>query len=250
MFRRKEIASVYLVMNVLFYMGIAGLVLDIGNGMGYIAQVLVMSGLLVSCVPDLLINMDMAEISIINHRMDLVEKVLLILISDFYVQEKNIVLILVVACIGSLNLVSVYTIFRKMKGIDVINTIEKLKNLEDKGLEKQLGYFIGNCINVALFLNMQDSMFEIVLWGIVCIGVHFYISERIVKNLKKTRKVSANRYRVIFLGIHLAIMLVSIMQIANICYILEGIYGMVIINSTLQNKTALIKLKKQQEDEL
>ena len=201
MFRRKEIASVYLIMNVLFYMGIAGLVLDIGNGMGYIAQVLVMSGLLVSCVPDLLINMDMAEISIINHRMDLVEKVLLILISDFYVQEKNIVLILVVACIGSLNLVSVYTIYRKMKGIDVINTIEKLKNLEDKGLEKQLGYFIGNCINVALFLNTQDSMF------------------------------------------------VSIMQITNLCYILEGIYGMVIIDSTLQNKTALIKLKKQQEDE-
>lgn len=217
--------------------------------MGYIAQVLVMSGLLVSCVPDFLINMDMAEISIINHRMDLVEKVLLILTSDFYVQEKNIVLILVVTCIGSLNLVSVYTIFRKMKGIEVINTIEKLKNLEDKGLEKQLGYFIGNCINVALFLNMQDSMFEIVLWGIVCIGAHLYISERIVKNLKKTRKVSANRYRATFWGIHLVIMLVSIMQITNLCYILEGIYGMVIIDSTLQNKTALIKLKKQQEDE-
>lgn len=241
-FKKSEIACVYLSMSLLFYIEIAVCMLHIDIGIEYITQILIMCTLLISCIPDMLINMDIAHISIMHHRMDLVEKVLIILLNDFYLYTGRAILVPIAVGTVLLNIISVCAVFRKMKGIDVASVIERLKAQEEKGMEKQLGYLIGNFVNIALFISMQDNIVEIILCGIFCLGVHFYLSEKMIKFLKEKRKVSGNRYRVILWGMQLVIMLVSTMQIPNLCYVLEGVYGMIIIDSTLQNKTALIKI--------
>lgn len=232
-------------MSVVFYIGIVILTMNMGAKSEFVANVLIMSGLLVSCIPDILINADIADIDIKRHRRDLIEKMTVFLAVYFFNKSENTLIFLCVFLLCIVNAIDVFCLWKQMirACITKAKLVELLKNREEKNIEKLLEYLIGNSINIAIFVNMQDYMLEIIIWAVICIGVHFYLCEKILKEIKKIRKIPVNKYRFILWGIHIIIMVICIMKYSMICYVLEGIYGMIVIDVTMQNKTAIIKEK-------
>lgn len=248
MFKKNEIAHLYIGMSGGFYVGIVILMLNVGIKTGFIANVLVISGLLASCIPDILINLDIADIDIKRHRRDLIGKILAFMAVYFYLREcKYILFLLCILFLCIINVIDVFFVWKQMKSsfITKRKLIEKLKNVEEKiDTDKLSGYLAGILINNALFVNMQDSIPEIVIWGVIYLGVHLYLSENIIKVMKKNnRKISKNKYRFILWSIHIITMIVCIMKFDMICYVFGGVYCVVVIDITMQNKTAIIKEK-------
>ena len=251
MLKKNEIAHLYIFMSVLFYVGIVILIMDMGMKTEFIANVMIILGILFSCIPDMVVNLDIADIDIKCHRRDLIEKLLIFLAVDFYLAKFKYVLFLVcilILCI--VNVIDVYVLWKQMKSYFITKRelIEKLRNAEQKkgkkDIDKLSGYLAGIIINNALFVNMQENILEIIIWSVICLGIHFYLCESIIKVMKKNNgKVSPKKYRFILWSIHVLIMFVCIMKFSMICYVITGIYFMVVIDITMQNKTAIIKEK-------
>ena len=90
----------------------------------FIANVMIILGILFSCISDMVINLDIADIDIKCHRRDLIGKLFIFLAVDFYLAKFKYTLFFsmhFILCI--VDVIDVYVLWKQMKSYFITKMI-------------------------------------------------------------------------------------------------------------------------------
>lgn len=244
---KSKLADNYVVINLIFYASVVCtqllLCTSIYSAILFVMQVLMMGGLLFSVVPDILFNCGIGDINIAYVRTDLLTKLLIItcIYNDFKI-KNNLLIVIAVGMLSIVNMWSVYFLWKQLRKISIRKKeiIKIICNREEKNSGEFIKYLVGSSVNIALFLNMQETIVEIIIFSILCIGVQLFLSEKLLAVMKSSAHICIGKYRLILWIIHIAAMMACLLNLEMFCYAVEGIYWMVIIDTIMQNKSAAI----------
>lgn len=248
--------KLHIIVNLVFYLGIVWtfnlFFKEDNSAVWLVVYLLVIASVLCSAIPDMLINMGVKGIKKSVVRCTAIFKGGMFVFIYTIMNYDNWVYIVAIAGIITVADVPVEMILGKQLrnvNVTVREIISRLDSFGDNGAEKLGKYLCYNILNIGLFINMQESTIETIIFAGLCLAIHYYLSEKLLLVIKQNRQVKVGKTRLIMWLIHCIIMVCSVLEIDSLCYILMGLYWMVITDIAIEKETAVIKINDEQKKE-
>lgn len=248
--REHTFLKLHIIVNFTFYMSLMltyGLFFkEVNSPVWLIVYALVVVSVLASAVPDVLINLGVKGIGKGIVRVAIILKgAIFILIFTVMNYDNWRYISIIVALIAVMSIFVEVILGAQLKNVKVTSgeILRRLREDKSETSEKLIKYLIGNFVNLGLFINMQQSNVEIIIFSIICIGVHIYLSEKILSVIKETRNIKNWKIRLIMWLIHLGCMLCIVLKILPIAYLLMGFYWMAVTDIAREKETSVIRSK-------
>lgn len=247
---KKNIAVVILLSNVIFYMGIFGAVclflVDDNTPKWLLAILCVVIGIIGSAIPDAMINVGIEQISIRLVRIGMLVKYFSFLICLTFLDIATIPTIIGTSLLFVGDLVVESLLLRGIFGkrISITAFMERSKKMDTSPLEGTINYLACNILAILLFLNIHENVIEGVAMLMLCVGLHGYISEKVITKMNFSFPKSKWKMRSVLWGLEAIMMIFAYFEKTMTVCIVFGSYYTIVTDLILQRKTSIFVSSK------
>lgn len=246
----KNITVVILLSNLLFYIGIFGAVylflMDDNTPKWLLAILCVVVGIIGSAIPDAMINVGIEQINVNLVRISMLLKYFSFLICSTFLDIITIPVIIGISLLLVGDLVMESLLLREIfgKNISITAFMERSKKLDTSPLEGTIKYLVCNILAVILFLNIHENVIEGVAMLILCVGLHGYISENVIKKMKFSSPKSKWKIRSVLWGLEAIMLILAYFEKSMAVCTIFGSYYTVVTDLIMRRKTSIFASSK------
>lgn len=246
----KNITLAIVLSNLIFYSGIFFIVhlffIDDNSPKSLIAILLIVAGIIGSGIPDAMINIGFEQIKISLVRYDATIKYFMFVVFITFLDSYTIIVLAITGTLFIADLVILYFIFNNIyyKNITIEMFIERLKNFDTSQLDKIIKYLWINNFAIIFFMGIHLNFTETTIMLIICIIVHFFVSEIVIKDMKFERKINNWKIRILLWGIEICMLLLAYNDKNIAVYILFAEYYVLVTDLVMERKTSIYSKKQ------
>lgn len=240
----RNITIIVLLSNLLFYIGIfcAVLFLADDNSLKWLFVILcVVIGMIGSAIPKSMINAGIVGLNVNIVRMSILIKYFILIACVTLFDFAETATIIGICILFAADLFAGYLLLKSIysKHITIKAYMESIKNYDTAPVNGIVKYLFFNILCILLFSCIHENIIEVTIMLIVCISVHLFASEKIIKKMSPESGLSRYKIRVVLWCFESIMIILAYFDFNMAVYIIFSVYYTIAADLLMQYKTSI-----------